>query len=91
MWRNGDWARRKGLFAELHPTLDSMEESIARLLNTLSHTSLAATIELKKSFWKNYDHWDTLLPERAAISARLALMPESKALIEKAKAKKTAP
>ena len=27
-WRNSDWAKRKGLFAEVHPTLESMDESI---------------------------------------------------------------
>ena len=25
MWRNADWARRKGLFAELHPTVEGMD------------------------------------------------------------------
>src|SRR5215213_5694285 len=39
MWRNGDWARRKGLFAELHPTIEGMDESISRLANQLAHTS----------------------------------------------------
>ncbi len=28
MWRNADWARRKGLFAELHPDVAGMDESI---------------------------------------------------------------
>src|SRR6476661_10292500 len=37
MWRNGDWARRKGLYAELHPSLESMDESIRRLSNQLAH------------------------------------------------------
>src|SRR5436190_22634741 len=27
MWRSADWARRKGLFAELHLTIEEMDES----------------------------------------------------------------
>jgi methylglutaconyl-CoA hydratase len=72
-WRNADWARRKGLFAELHPTIEGMDESIERLAATLVHSSPAAIEELKKIFWKGTDHWDKLLLERAAISGRLVL------------------
>lgn len=73
MWRNGDWARRKGLFAELHPSVESMDESISRLADVLAHSSPAAMSELKKMFWKGTEHWDKLLLERAAISGKLVL------------------
>ena len=35
MWRNAEWARKRGLFAELHPTAEQMDESIParRILN----------------------------------------------------------
>ena len=71
MWRNGDWARRKGLFAELHPTTDAMDESIARLSFALAHSSTEAMAEIKKINWKGTEDWDKLLLERAAISGRL--------------------
>lgn len=81
LWRNADWARRKGLFAELHPTVDGMDESIARLADTLSHSSPEAMAELKKVLWKGTEHWDQLLVERAAISGRLILSSFSKEAI----------
>lgn len=87
MWRNGDWARRKGLFAELHPTIEGLDESIDRLANTLMHSSPEAMSELKKVFWKGTEHWDRLLPERAAISGRLVLSEFTKNAIEKFKVK----
>ncbi len=87
MWRNADWARRKGLYAELHPNLESMDESIARLASTLAASSPDAMQELKKIFWKGTDHWDQLLTERAAISGRLILGEFSRAAIEKFKTK----
>ena len=72
-WRNADWARKKGLYAELHPTIEGMDESIERLTYSLVHSSPAAIEELKKVFWKGTEHWDKLLLERAAISGRLVL------------------
>ena len=85
MWRNGDWARRKGLYAELHPTLESMEESIARLSNSLAHYNPEAMAEMKKVLWHGTEHWDKLLYERAAVSGRLILSSYTKDFIQKFK------
>ena len=87
MWRNSDWARRKGLLAELHPDVEGMDESIRRLADTLIHSSPEAMAEMKKIFWKGTEHWDKLLIERAAISGRLALSEYTRIAIEKFKAK----
>ncbi len=57
MWRNADWARRKGLYSELHPSIPEMDESINRLAFTLSHSNPAAMRELKKVLWKGTEHW----------------------------------
>ena len=83
MWRNGDWARRKGLFAELHPTVEGMDESIARLSAQLAHSSTEAMAELKKVLWKGTEDWDQLLSKRAEISGRLVGSTYTKAAIEK--------
>jgi methylglutaconyl-CoA hydratase len=73
LWRNADWAKRKGLFAEVHETVQNMDESIYRLASTLSHFSPEAMREMKKILWQGTANWDTLLSERAAISGRLVL------------------
>ena len=86
-WRNSDWAKRKGLFAELHPTIEAMDESIEKLVTTLSHSSPEAMAEMKKIFWKGTEHWDELLIERAKISGRLVLSEFTRTAIEKFKAK----
>ena len=88
LWRSGDWARRKGLYAELHPTLESMEDSVARLSNSLAHYSSNAAHEMKKMFWHNTQHWDELLKERAAISGSLVISEYTKDCIKKYKEKK---
>ena len=86
-WRNSDWAKRKGLFAELHPTIEAMDESIEKLVTTLSHSSPEAMAEMKKIFWKGTEHWDDLLIERAKISGRLVLSEFTRNAIAKFKAK----
>lgn len=87
MWRNADWARRKGLFSELHPTTEGMDESIFRLSNQLAHSSKEAMAEMKRIFWKGTDDWDDLLCKRAEISGRLVLSSFTKEAIAKFKSK----
>lgn len=87
LWRPADWARRKGLFAELHAEVSGMDDSITRLSTTLSHYNPEAMHELKKVLWKGTEHWDELLHERAAISGKLILSEFSKEFIRKFKSK----
>ncbi|MCW3112156.1 MAG: enoyl-CoA hydratase/isomerase family protein [Segetibacter sp.] len=86
-WRSADWARRKGLYAELHPETAGMEESIERLSFTLSHSNPEAIKELKREFWAGTENWDELLKERASISGRLILSEHSREAIKKFKSK----
>lgn len=87
MWRNSDWARRKGLFAEVHLNIENMDESVSRLAHQLAHSSPEAMSELKKIFWHGTESWDDLLSRRAEISGRLILSNFSKEAIEKFKTK----
>ena len=92
LWRNADWAKQKGLFAEVHQSIHDMEESVDRLANSLAHLNPEAMAEMKKMFWHGTEDWDALLKERAAISGRLILSDFTKRAIEvfkeKSKAKK---
>ncbi len=82
LWRNADWAKQKGLFAEVHQSEQDLDEAIYRLTNSLAHTSPAAMAEMKKVFWRGTENWDTLLKERATISGRLVLSDFTKNAIE---------
>jgi len=86
-WRSSEWAKRKGLFAEIHETVDNLDEAVYNLANTLAHANPFAMAEMKKIFWKGTEHWDELLKERAAISGRLVLSEFTKNAIEKFKEK----
>jgi methylglutaconyl-CoA hydratase len=86
-WRNAEWAKRKGLFAEVHESIENVDEAMRRLSHTLSHSNPVAMTEMKKIFWKGTEHWNTLLTERAKISGRLVLSEFTKNAINKFKAK----
>lgn len=72
-WRSAQWAKDKGLYAEVYGSVEEMDEAIRRLANRLSLSNVEAMMELKTIFWKGTEHWDELLIERAKISGRLVL------------------
>lgn len=92
LWRNSDWAKQKGLFAEVHQSIHDMDESVDRLANSFAHSNPEAMAEMKKIFWHGTENWDSLLNERAKISGKLTLSSFTKDAIEifksKAKARK---
>ena len=88
LWRNADWAKQKGLFAEVHQSVHDLDESVYRLANTLAHSNPEAMAEMKKIFWQGTENWDSLLKERAAISGRLILSDFTKRAIEIFKSKR---
>lgn len=87
LWRSADWARRKGLYSELHSSVESMDEAIGRLSHQLSHYNPEAMAEMKKTLWQGTEHWDELLCQRAEISGRLVLSNFTKEAIAKFKTK----
>jgi len=77
-FRSAQWAKEKGLFAEVFDTIESMDKAIDKLAATLATSSPDAMKEIKKIFWKGTEHWSELLKERAAISGRLILTSHAK-------------
>lgn len=86
-WRSADWAKRHGLYTELHKNIQEVDDSVARLAERLAHSSPEAMAQLKKIFWHGTEHWDTVLSDRAAISGKLVLSDFTRNAINKFKAK----
>lgn len=86
-WRSAEWARERGLYAEVYSNADKMDDGIQVLAEKLAKSSPEAMAELKKVYWQGTDHWDDLLVERAAISGRLVLSEFTRNAINKFKAK----
>jgi methylglutaconyl-CoA hydratase len=87
MWRNAEWAKKKGLYSELYASAEDMDESIQRLSYNLAHSNLQAMAEMKKMLWHGTENWDQLLLQRAIISGKLVLGQHTRSAIEKFKAK----
>ena len=67
------WAKEKGLYADVFETIEAMDEMVLVLAQKLVNSNPEALRLLKKVFWQGTDHWDTLLIERAGMSGKLVL------------------
>jgi len=86
-WQTAQWAKEKGLYAEVFDSSDEMDEAISELGNTLANSNPEALQILKKVFWEGTEHWDELLQQRAAISGKLVLSEFTRNAIKKFKKK----
>lgn len=72
-WRSAEWAKNKGLYAEVFEDIAAMDEAVNSLAIRLAQSNPEAMYELKRIFWQGTEDWDQLLTERAGISGRLVL------------------
>lgn len=72
-WLSAQWAKEKGMYAELFPTADEMDKGIEALALKLAGSNPEAMAMLKKIMWEGTENWDQLLIERAGMSGKLVL------------------
>ncbi len=72
-WRDAGWARDRGLFADTHDSVEALDTAVDSLARELAGSSPEAMARLKRVLWQGTDHWEALLPERAAMSGALVL------------------
>lgn len=86
-WRDAQWAKEKGMYNELHDTVEEMDKAIDALAKKLANSNPEAMAMLKKIMWEGTEHWDQLLTERAGMSGKLVLSDFTVNAINKFKAK----
>ncbi len=86
-WRSADWARKHGLYAEIHEDIAGVDDAVKRLADKLAKSNPAAMTQLKKIFWEGTENWDELLTQRAAISGQLVLSEFTRNAIQSFKRK----
>lgn len=84
-WKTADWAREKGLYAEVFEDVQQMDEAVEELAQKLAKSNPEAMLLLKRTFWEGTENWDSILAERAAISGKLVLSDFTKNAIAKFK------
>lgn len=72
-WRSAQWAKTKGLYAEIFDSVEELDMEIDKLANRLSKSNPEAMSMLKSVFWEGTENWDELLSDRAAMSGKLVL------------------
>jgi methylglutaconyl-CoA hydratase len=72
-WRSAEWAKNKGLYAEVYNTIEELDGEVDKLANRLAKSNPEAMSMLKEVFWEGTNHWDELLSDRAAMSGKLVL------------------
>ena len=82
---DADWAREKGLFANVFETIEELDSEVQKFAEHLCTYNPEAMTEMKKVFWRGTEDWDNLLAERAAISGRLVLSDFTKETLKKFK------
>ena len=84
--RSAQWCEQNGMYAEVFPTVEALDQRIDAHAKELSTYSPEAMAELKKIMWRGTEDWDHILKERAAISGRLVLSEFTTNAIAKFKA-----
>lgn len=84
-WQTAYWSQKKGLFNKVFDDTRTMDEFLNTFATNLASYNPEALLETKKMFWKNTDHWSTLLKEQAEISGKLVLSDFTKKALQKFK------
>ena len=82
-FQSAEWAKSKGLYADVFENQEDLDKAVLELAQTLSAYNPEAKKLLKQVLWKGTDHWDRLLAERAAISGSLVLSDFTKDVLKK--------
>ncbi|MEM7573911.1 MAG: enoyl-CoA hydratase/isomerase family protein [Bacteroidota bacterium] len=86
-WYDSQWAAEAGLFQGIYEDLDSLNEAVDTLAQSLATYSSEATTALKRALWQGTDHWDELLAQRAEVSGQLVLGEAAREALERIKGK----
>lgn len=86
-WQSAQWAKEKGLYADIYENISELDAAVASLAEKLAKSNPEAMAMLKKIFWKGTEDWDTLLIERAEMSGKLVLSDFTVNAINKFKSK----
>lgn len=81
-WRDAAWCEQRGLYTRVFESEAALDSVLPAVAQRLAGMNPAAMTALKRVLWEGTEHWDVLLPERAAMSGRLILSPHAQRAIE---------
>ena len=84
-WHSAEWAKQKGLFAEVYETTQEMDKEIFSLAEKLASSNPNSMKGLKEIMWEGTANWDGLLLKRAAMSGKWVLSDFTRKTLAKLK------
>ncbi|SDR90064.1 enoyl-CoA hydratase/isomerase family protein [Christiangramia echinicola] len=84
-WKNAYWAKEKGLYAKVFDSIEDLDKEIELFTEKLASYNPDALTQMKKTLWKNTDHWAHSLYENASVSGELVLSVFTKNALAKFK------
>lgn len=84
-WKNAYWAKDKGLYSQVFNSIKEMDKELDLYLSNMRKLNPQALQKMKAVLWEGTDHWDKLLLQRAEMSGKLSLMPETKEVLARIK------
>lgn len=72
-WRDAEWGRAHGLYAEVTANAAELDPRIAAFATKLAGYNPEAVHRLKAIFWAGTERWEELLAERAELSGTMVL------------------
>ena len=80
---SAEWAKSKGLFAEVYDDIEALDKGVEDMVNYLLAKNPEAQSLLKGVFWEGCEDWDNLLARRAEMSGKLVLSDYTKQVLAK--------
>jgi len=82
-WKNAYWAKDKGLYSRVYESLSELDRDLVFFSEKLASFSADALHALLSVLWEGTAHWEQLLSERAIMTGKLALSPQTRNALEK--------
>lgn len=80
---SAEFAKEKGLYADVFETVDDLDIAIQALAEKLCNYNPESLRQMKSVFWEGTEHWDTLLLDRAEVSGKLVLSAFAKKTLKR--------
>jgi methylglutaconyl-CoA hydratase len=72
-WHDAEWCERHGLYSMLCADVSALDTAVDAHARRLADANPEAMREMKRIFWRDTDHWESLMDERAGMSGRMVL------------------
>ncbi len=86
-WHDAEWCERHGLYSLLCDDVAALDAAVAAHAERLAAANPEAMREMKRIFWRDTEHWDALMAERARMSGRMVLSDFTRAALARFRAR----